>query len=510
MKGNYWKSQYTKSPLQRQTTYFDPLDLLLLLLPHFLSGWRGESEIIRRPDPPSNPAKMDFHRGPGGSPSSSTSSVDINPNNSTSYHHHHHHQQNGGGSRHNATTPNHNNNHADPMHSWWESISKARTRIHLLSTLLPETSSVLTSLADSDRPARSLLLSSAAYSAVSSSLSSPNSGSGDDPFCQWLYETFLSGDPDLRLVVLSYIPLLSSVYLSRIHSSSSTTSAVLSATPSLAGFEAVLLVLYSSEVKARSGKPILISIPDLSQPSLYHNPRNNIPNKSTPSSKSPPQPPPRPVQVGVLSPPLEPQMAVKSTKRAGIVGIALDCYYKQISQMPSWSKLHFCEFAADWAAQDCPCKSDFDDFAVQKPDNFAESSNGSPDNLSCNEIEDVAEGIQDLRIEGSNEDLRPNKGVRIPLPWELLQPMLRILGHCLLGPLNSEDVKDAASVAVRCLYARASHDLNPQAILATRSLVQLDKRAREAAAAALAAAAASNANTPSKAKKQPEMLLVAK
>lgn len=214
------------------------------------------------------------------------------------------------------------------MHSWWESISKARSRIHLLSSLLPETSSTLASLADSDRPARSLLLSSAAYSAVSSSLSSPSSGSGDDPFCQWLYDTFLSGDPDLRLVVLSYVPLLSSLYLSRIHSSS-TTSAVISATPSLAGFEAVLLVLYSSEVKARSGKPILISIPDLSQPSLYHSPRSPSSNKSNSvnnnsSSRH---------EVGVLSPPLEPQMAVKSTKRACIVGIALDCYYKQISQM---------------------------------------------------------------------------------------------------------------------------------------------------------------------------------
>ncbi|KAL3515554.1 hypothetical protein ACH5RR_022456 [Cinchona calisaya] len=428
---------------------------------------------------------MDFHHGPGGSPSSSTSSTEINPINSVSYH-----QNGGGGAHHNSTT-------SDPMHSWWESISKARTRIHLLSTLLPETSSILSSLADSDRPARSLLLSSASYSAISFSLSSPSSGSGDDTLCQWLYDTFLSGDPDLRLVVLSYIPLVSSLYLSRIHSSS-TTSAV-AQTPSLAGFEAVLLVLYSSEVKARSGKPLLISIPDLSQPSLYHSPRNPSSNKSNPVNNSPPS---RPL-VGVLSPPLEPQMAVKSTKRACIVGIALDCYYKQISQMPSWSKLDLCKFSADWAGQECPCKSDFDDFAVQKPDNFTETGNGLSD-----EIENFA-GVRDLRIEERDEDLRSRGGVRIPLPWELLQPVLRILGHCLLGPLITEDVKDAASVAVRCLYARASHDLNPQAILPTRSLIQLDKRAREAAAAAAAANAASNANTPSKAKK-PEILLVSK
>lgn len=177
--------------------------------------------------------------------------------------------------------------------------------------------------------------------------------------------------------------------------------------------------------------------------------------------------------------------------------------------MPSWSKLHFCEYAADWAGQDCPCKSDFDDFTVRKLDNFVESSNEFADDLSGNEIECVEEEIRGLRIEGKDDELRPSKGVRIPLPWELLQPVLRILGHCLLGPLNSEDVKDAASVAVRRLYAMASHDLNPQAILATRSLIQLDKRAREAAAAAAAATSASNANTPSKAKK-PEILLVSK
>ncbi|XP_027157194.1 uncharacterized protein LOC113758618 [Coffea eugenioides] len=328
-----------------------------------------------------------------------------------------------------------------------KSISKARTRIHLLSTLLPETSSVLSFLANSDRPARSLLLSSAAYSSISSSLSSPSSGSDDDSLCLWLYDTFLSADSELRLVVLCYISLLSSFYLSRIHSSS-TTSAI-SPTPNLAGFEAVLLVLYSSEVKAHSGIPVLISIPDLSQPSLYHSSRNPPSNKSNPINNNPSS---RPL-VGVLSPPLEPQMAVKSTKRASIVGIALDCYYKQISQMPSWSKLDFCKFLADWASQDCPCKSDFDDFTTQKPDNFTESSHGlSGDSRGHNEIEDVVEEIRHLRSEGRDDELR-SQGVRIPLPWELLQPALRILGHCLLGHLITEDVKAATSVAIRSLYA---------------------------------------------------------
>lgn len=85
-------------------------------------------------------------------------------------------------------------------------------------------------------------------------------------------------------------------------------------------------------------------------------------------------------------------------------------------------------------------------------------------------------------------------------------------GALFAGALNVDEVKDAASVAVRRLYARASHDLVPQAILATRSLIQLDKGTREAAMAAAAAApngSGSNVNTPSKAKK-PEILLVSK
>ncbi|EOX98841.1 Hyccin - like 1 [Theobroma cacao] len=401
----------------------------------------------------------------------------------------------------------------DPMHSWWESVSKQRSRILSLSSLLPSDGLTLSSLADSDRPALSLLSSPAAYSLISSALSSPSSGSGSDPLCQWLYETFQSSDPHLRLLVLSFLPLLSGIYLSRIHSSDS------SSLPSLAGFEAVLLAVYSSEAKSRSGKPLLVQIPDLSQPSLYHTPRNKPVNDRSRQS------------VGVLSPPLEPHLAVKSTKRAIIVGTALDCYYKQVSQMPAWSKLEFCKFAAAWAGQDCPCRTKFDADDHDHNENGNGNSNGhdrffredsrfsnGTRNRDDDDVDDEDDVIKDVVVEmdnlGINKEDAENlekKGVRIPLPWELLRPVVTILGHCLFGPSNSQDVKDAASVAIRCLYARASHDLAPQAILALQSLIRLDKSARAAAKAAAAAAAntSSNANTPSKAKK-PEILLVSK
>ena len=256
----------------------------------------------------------------------------------------------------------------------------------------------------------------------------------------------------------------------------------------------MLLALYSSEVKSRAGKPVLVAIPDLSQPSLYHSPLNK-PNSVAQAQFRP--------SVGVLCPSLEPQNAVKSTKRACIIGVALDCYYKQISQMPSWSKLELCLSAASWAGQDCCCKREFDKEDGLDIDGFSEKRALE----YGDEIEDVSVKMGNLQVEtcGNNSDDSEPKGFRIPLPWELLQPLLRILGHCLLAPLNSQDVKDAASVAVRCLYARASHDLVPQVILATRSLIQLDNRTRAAANAATA----TNAYTPSKDKKS-EILLVSK
>ncbi|XLU96577.1 hypothetical protein S245_010929 [Arachis hypogaea] len=424
------------------------------------------------------------------------------------FHHHNNHHSSPSSSNSSSTatvTTTQNPTSDDPMHSWWESVSKARSRIHALAAILPSSSAeALSALADSDRPALSLLSSPAAYSAVSSSLQ----GSASDPLCHWLYDTFLSSDPHLRLLVLSFLPLLSALYLSRIHHHFDPSS--------LAGFEAVLLAIYAAETKSRAGKPLLVTIPDLSQPSIYHAPLRK------PSAAVD-----RPSSVGVLSPPLEPHVAMKSTKRATIVGTALHCYYAQISQMPSWSKLEFCRFAARWAGQDCPCRSELD-----HRDETAIANGHGAIGSSEIEIEEVAEemGNLNLQIQKSDFDLDSNggngegahKGDRIPLPWEILQPVLRILGHCLLGPLNPQEVKDAASSAVRSLYARASHDLVPQAILATRSLIQLDNRTREAAkaAAAVAAAAAnaattasanssSNSNTPTKPKK-PEILLVSK
>jgi hypothetical protein len=49
--------------------------------------------------------------------------------------------------------------------------------------------------------------------------------------------------------------------------------------------------------------------------------------------------------VEIISPALEPQSTVKSTKRAVIVGVALELFYKRIISMPSKAKLDLCHYA---------------------------------------------------------------------------------------------------------------------------------------------------------------------
>lgn len=129
------------------------------------------------------------------------------------------------------------------------------------------------------------------------------------------------------------------------------------------------------------------------------------------------------------------------------MGVALELYYSKIFLMPVESKIDFCEFCDVWAGQD--------------GDMFKEESVDDGEN-----VEEKKKG-------------KEKKEGRIPLPWELLQPILRILGHCLLGPNNDKALFAAASRACRSLYARCLHDINPNAILAIGSLLSLGKIAMD-------------------------------
>jgi hypothetical protein len=376
-------------------------------------------------------------------------------------------------------------------------------------------------LADSDRPARALLRSAAAYAALSDALRA--GGGAGDPACHWLYDTLLSPDADLRLAALAFLPLLASLYLRRLPPELPS---------SLSGFEAVLLAVYSAEAKNRQGKPVLVQVPDLSVPSLYHTPASTPNSKSPRRTQAPPIPPPQATSpvVGVLSPPLEPQTAVKSTKRAGIIGVAFEAYYSKISQMPAASKVDACNAAAAWAGQYCKCRFELDEKELEEEEGDSLGS-VSPMSSEAENGKEIEVELAKMGINGdsSGQNCREDydKEARVPLPWELLQPVMRVLGHCLFAPLNPVEVRDAAADAVRVVYARACHDLVPQAILATRSLIELDKSARKAAKEAAAAASgtivaagtagstasssrpSSKPNTPSKQRK-PDTLPVSK
>ena len=130
--------------------------------------------------------------------------------------------------------------------------------------------------------------------------------------------------------------------------------------------------------------------------------------------------------------------------------MALELYYGKISSMPRESKLNFCESCEKWAGQNGEREE-------QKP------------RALIPEEESVAVGGRSEKDSG-----------RIPLPWELVQPILRILGHCcLMGMKGEEDreVSEAASKACQSLYLRSLHDINPKAILATGSLLRLREMA---------------------------------
>ncbi|KAF8113381.1 hypothetical protein N665_0050s0039 [Sinapis alba] len=300
------------------------------------------------------------------------------------------------------------------------SNAKCQTALQSLSSIVTTTTIP---------PTISLLLDDNSVSAaISSLLLLPDSGAGDNNLCRWLYDTFQSTEPSLQLLVLRFVPLIAGLYLSRVP-----------LRQPQAGFEAVLLALYAHETTSRAGQAITVNIPDLSHASVYHEAKGPAKNNSTC------------LNIAVLSSTLDPHGTVRSTRRARIVGVALELYYSKISRMPRESKLNFCESCEKWAGQS---------------GEMEEGSRGVVHH-ALSEEESVAIGGRSEKDSG-----------RIPLPWELVQPILRILGHCLMGmKVEDREVLEAASKACQSLYLRSLHDINPKAILASGSLLRLREMA---------------------------------
>ncbi|TVU26667.1 hypothetical protein EJB05_29222, partial [Eragrostis curvula] len=206
-------------------------------------------------------------------------------------------------------------------------------------------------------------------------------GDADDPACHWLYDTLLSADP-VRLAALAFQPLLAALYLR------------------------------GSAAFRRS----------------FH-PRSPSPHFTT-HRQPPPIPPPvaNPV-VGVLSPPLEPQAAVKSTKRAGIIGVAFEAYYSKISQMPAASKVDACNAVAAWAGQYCKCRFELDEKDLEEDEGDSLGS-VSPMSSETENGKQLEEELARMRVNGDSSGRNCNeeevKEARVPLPWELLQPVMRV------------------------------------------------------------------------------------
>ena len=140
--------------------------------------------------------------------------------------------------------------------------AKCQTAIQSLSSIVTTTTIPSTI---------SLLLDDSAVSAaISSLLQRPDSGSGDNNLCRWLYDTFQSTEPSLHLLVLRFVPLIAGLYLSRVP-----------LRQPQAGFEAVLLALYAHETTSRADQAVTVNIPDLSHPSIYHESKGPAKNNST-------------------------------------------------------------------------------------------------------------------------------------------------------------------------------------------------------------------------------------
>ncbi|KAG2297423.1 hypothetical protein Bca52824_044092 [Brassica carinata] len=295
-----------------------------------------------------------------------------------------------------------------------ESNAKCQTAIQSLSSIVTTTNIPPRSPSSSKTPPsppRSRLSSSAPTQARETTTSAAGSTTPSSPRSL------------LHLLVLRFVPLIAGLYLSRVP-----------LRQPQAGFEAVLLALYAHETTSRAGQAVTVNIPDLSHPSIYHE-SSKGPSKTTPRVSTSPSSPQRSIHTVTIRVDINLYSTVRSTRRARIVGVALELYYSEISRMPRESKLDFCEACEKWAG------------AVM--------------------ISEEEESVVGARSERDG-------GGRIPLPWELVQPMMRILGHCLMGTkVEDREVTEAASRACQSLYLRALHDINPKAILAAGSLLRL-------------------------------------
>ncbi|MQL80190.1 hypothetical protein Taro_012640 [Colocasia esculenta] len=115
-------------------------------------------------------------------------------------------------------------------------------------------------------------------------------------------------------------------------------------------------------------------------------------------------------------------IAVKSMKRACIGAVTLDCYFKKISFMPSPSKVDLSEFAIAWTG------IGVSNVEVGEGDEWHKERKMGKKAWWFGAVKRV---FSPESREKNNQIVQVLS--RVPLPWELLQLVLRILGHYLLA-----------------------------------------------------------------------------
>ena len=106
--------------------------------------------------------------------------------------------------------------------------------------------------------------------------------------------------------------------------------------------------------------------------------------------------------------------------------------------MPAALKVDAYNATAAWARQYCKCLFELDDKELEEEEGDSLGS-VSPMSSGAENGKELEDALARMRINGDisgrncSED---DKEARVPLPWELLQPLMRVLGHCLLEPLR--------------------------------------------------------------------------
>eukprot|EP01117_Protostelium_nocturnum_P020396 TRINITY_DN9150_c0_g1_i1.p1 TRINITY_DN9150_c0_g1~~TRINITY_DN9150_c0_g1_i1.p1 ORF type:complete len:375 (-),score=83.93 TRINITY_DN9150_c0_g1_i1:56-1144(-) len=270
----------------------------------------------------------------------------------------------------------------------------------------------------------------------------------DDPVCHLFYEWFNSGDEQLELFVLCFVPTLVEIYLTNLHSTKKV--------HLTSGIEAVFLSIYGSRVRSRGGKPITWNPPNLLNNSVYHTVPSALPKSnghrrqlsfanssssvSTENEKEQTASAPIILESAL---PLIGNDGIRLHERERILREIFKLFNESIGDLPSCVLNSYCAMIGRL------CSSGFPFY----------DENSVVDQLSSPvSLESRMRGISSGKTSAQSE--------RIPLSPPILQSMAEGLHYCLYHKSSNS----AAQLALTPLEKRASYELIPQILVMTRAI----------------------------------------